>query len=1030
MTTLSDLTAELAAAYDNYITFSSDLFATATATPDGNGGYIMAPADALTWTQDTTFVAGSGTAEQINISVPVQGDGTPDPYAIANGILQFTITQADGTTLQPIFGQVIGWNNGIVGFQVFDSYTTSDQNGGTGVLSNPDSAVSYFYLSNTALGAGAAPVDGTSVNTNNTLPVFLDPQYPAAPERLLLNNRGGESILARVGSVPPPAPTMVGMSFASTNVAVVGNISQDPSTLAITLEPGSVATQTFAAASLSGVSVVNAYNDAQVVELQYTNAQGQVVDIFGQVIGLSTNNNIGEMLLQVYSGFDPATGTLTHTASDASMPYVLLSSGSLASIPTTSFGITFDNTQNNIHSPSFLFGLAGSLLNLHDLFGVTSSGGMTFSSDQFAIVTNETTSGPTNYVLDTSDNWTNDQNGSIVSGGGTQEKVTVAAVYDDWQVVQFNVSGGTMGAQTRPLYGQVLAWNGAEIAFTAYDSFDPANGPSNPDPIGTFVMANTAAALDGTYTDSNQNKNSDHIFTPENSAALPVFINPLTPAPNLDLAPLVGTASFSSDDVSFVNSVQQDPTTLAFSVLPAQDENTWTFYYGQQNASAGTVSIAQVFTYTPAQGAQYQVAQVQYVPADPSATVTTTYARFLGYNADSLLFQVLDNFNTATGTWYPDFAGSLPGGGSVTEVNSAPYVVISDSSLAATNGLPVDAVFSSNGPLLPTGDVPLCFCAGTLIATQAGEVEVERLAPGDIVLTHAGAARRVVWIGHGQVMVSRGRRSAATPVIVRKSALGDNVPHTDLRLTKAHAFLVDGVLIPVEFLVNHRSIVWDDQAQEVTIYHVELASHDILLANGAPAESYRDDGNRWLFQNANSGWDMTPEPPCLPVLTGGAIVDQAWRRLLDRVGPRRGAPLTADPDVHLLVDGRRIDGSAPDDLLRIFTLPPGCGAVRMVSRSAVPAELGLARDPRNLGVAVRRLTLRQGTWFRRIDLADPALGSGFHAYEPGQGIRWTDGDAELPACLLAGRAGTLELVLHLGGSTQYLNEGENVAKVA
>jgi hypothetical protein len=34
-------------------------------------------------------------------------------------------------------------------------------------------------------------------------------------------------------------------------------------------------------------------------------------------------------------------------------------------------------------------------------------------------------------------------------------------------------------------------------------------------------------------------------------------------------------------------------------------------------------------------------------------------------------------------------------------------------------------------------------------------------------------------------------------------------------------------------------------------HHIELASHDVLLADGAPAESYRDDGNRWLFRNIN-----------------------------------------------------------------------------------------------------------------------------------------------------------------------------------
>jgi hypothetical protein len=125
-------------------------------------------------------------------------------------------------------------------------------------------------------------------------------------------------------------------------------------------------------------------------------------------------------------------------------------------------------------------------------------------------------------------------------------------------------------------------------------------------------------------------------------------------------------------------------------------------------------------------------------------------------------------------------------------------------------------------------------------------------------------------------------------------ALADNVPYYDLRVTKGHSFLLDGVLIPVEFLVNHRSILWDDHAREVTIYHLELATHDVLLANGAPAESYRDDGNRWLFHNANTGWDLAPQEPCAPVLTGGPVVDAVWRRLLGRSGKRPGCPTTEE----------------------------------------------------------------------------------------------------------------------------------------
>jgi hypothetical protein len=99
------------------------------------------------------------------------------------------------------------------------------------------------------------------------------------------------------------------------------------------------------------------------------------------------------------------------------------------------------------------------------------------------------------------------------------------------------------------------------------------------------------------------------------------------------------------------------------------------------------------------------------------------------------------------------------------------------------------------------------------------------------------------------------------------------VPHQDLYVTKAHSLYIDGVLIPVEFLVNHRTIVWDDRAREVEIYHVELESHDILIANGVPAESFRDDGNRWLFQNAQTGTGLPPQEPYAPVLTGGSVVD-------------------------------------------------------------------------------------------------------------------------------------------------------------
>jgi hypothetical protein len=284
-------------------------------------------------------------------------------------------------------------------------------------------------------------------------------------------------------------------------------------------------------------------------------------------------------------------------------------------------------------------------------------------------------------------------------------------------------------------------------------------------------------------------------------------------------------------------------------------------------------------------------------------------------------------------------------------------------------------------------------------------------------------------IGTGKALATRGRRSAATPVIVRKGAFADNVPNRDLRVTKAHSFFIDNVLIPAEFLVNHRSILWDDRAQEVTVFHIELERHDVIVANGAPAESYRDDGNRWLFQNGNTGWDNPPKPACAPVLTGGRIVDAAWRRFLDRAGPRRGLPLTDEPDLHVRADGRRVDGQRIGAATRfVLTLP--LGDVRIVSRSAVPQELGLARDERELGVALGRIAVRQGSAFRTMAVSDPALTEGFHPYERRSSYRWTNGDAVLPAALFDGFIGHVELVLTQAGTTSYIDDGVAPARVA
>jgi hypothetical protein len=160
------------------------------------------------------------------------------------------------------------------------------------------------------------------------------------------------------------------------------------------------------------------------------------------------------------------------------------------------------------------------------------------------------------------------------------------------------------------------------------------------------------------------------------------------------------------------------------------------------------------------------------------------------------------------------------------------------------------------------------------------------------------------------------------------------------------------------------------------------------------------------------------------MLTGGPVVDAVWRRLLDRAGPRDLPPLTDDPDLRLLIDGIRVDAQERRPSLYVFRLPCRLTSVVLASRDAVPAELGIARDPRSLGVALRRVAIRQGAKFMLFDADDDRLTAGFHDYESADCLRWTDGYAELPIEAFARFDEGAEVAVHLGGSTRYPDDGD------
>jgi O-antigen biosynthesis protein len=203
------------------------------------------------------------------------------------------------------------------------------------------------------------------------------------------------------------------------------------------------------------------------------------------------------------------------------------------------------------------------------------------------------------------------------------------------------------------------------------------------------------------------------------------------------------------------------------------------------------------------------------------------------------------------------------------------------------------------GGTLITVDGTPCYCLGTHILTPLGEIEVENLCIGDHVLNHKGEARPIRWIGRRSYA---GRFAAANrevmPILIRAGALADGVPRRDLMVSPNHAMYIDDVLIPADGLVNGSSIVRVAEIDRVEYFHIELESHDVILAEGALSETFVDDDSRGMFHNAAEFGMLYPGASrsrpvyCAPRVEDGELLEAVRQRLAARA--LNAEPKTAD----------------------------------------------------------------------------------------------------------------------------------------
>jgi hypothetical protein len=120
------------------------------------------------------------------------------------------------------------------------------------------------------------------------------------------------------------------------------------------------------------------------------------------------------------------------------------------------------------------------------------------------------------------------------------------------------------------------------------------------------------------------------------------------------------------------------------------------------------------------------------------------------------------------------------------------------------------------------------------------------------------------------------------------------MPHRDLWLSPDHAVFVDDVLIPIKRLINGTTVA-QVQTAEATYFHIELETHDVLIAEGLPTESFMPGMGRGAFDNCDGPVQLHPDLAalaweacgCAPLVVTGPLLEAVRKRLAGRVAAAR-----------------------------------------------------------------------------------------------------------------------------------------------
>ena len=140
-------------------------------------------------------------------------------------------------------------------------------------------------------------------------------------------------------------------------------------------------------------------------------------------------------------------------------------------------------------------------------------------------------------------------------------------------------------------------------------------------------------------------------------------------------------------------------------------------------------------------------------------------------------------------------------------------------------------------------DTVPCFTPGTMITTANGDVPVEDIRPGDMVLTVDNGFQPVRWVGSRTVAGAElARHAHLRPIVIRKGAFGNR---RKMRVSPQHGLVVNDS--GVERLIRAKHIVEtmggkfarvDWRCERITYIHLMFEKHELLYAEGGKTEAF------------------------------------------------------------------------------------------------------------------------------------------------------------------------------------------------